>query len=151
MIGSRLVWSMAWGNIKRQWRQTLLTAAAGTIGAMLIAISVINYTSVRSSGDEWIQDHFGPIDWALTQVDSRKFSLSQLEVQKIIAPYMEHKVPIRFLPIMNTDSGILFTLDEQGKIAHSQNGLQVIGLDPDEAVKFDLDNSLLWSSGLHRK
>ncbi len=149
MIGSRLVWSMAWGNIKRQWRQTLLTAAAGTIGAMLIAISVINYTSVRSSGDEWIQDHFGPIDWVLTQIDSRKSSLSQLEVQRIIAPYKEHKVPIRFLPIINTDSGILFTLDEQGKIGHSQNGLQVIGLDPDEAGKFDLDNSLLWSSGLH--
>ena len=104
MIGSRLVWSMAWGNIKRQWRQTLLTAA-GTIGAMLIAISVINYTSVRSSGDEWIQDHFGPIDWVLTQIDSRKSSLSQLEVQRIIAPYKEHKVPIRFLPIMNTIAG----------------------------------------------
>lgn len=148
MIGSRLIWSMAWGNIKRQWRQTLLTVAAGTIGAMLIAISVINYTSVRSSSDEWIQAHFGSIDWVLTQADSRLSSLSDLEVQQIIQSYIEHKAPIRFLPIINTDNGVLFTLDEQGGISHSQDGLQVIGLNPEEAVKFDAANSALWLSGL---
>ncbi|BBH21153.1 hypothetical protein Back11_24980 [Paenibacillus baekrokdamisoli] len=148
MIASGLIWSMAWGNIKRQWRQTLLTVAAGTIGAMLIAVSVINFVSVKNSSDQWIAAHYGPIDWALTSTVSGATSLTDLEVQETVKPYLENKVPVRFLPIINSDTVVMYTLDEQGKIGHSQNGLQLIGFNSDEAIKFDAANSQLWSSGL---
>lgn len=66
MFKSTLIWKMAWMNVTRNPRQTLLSIAGGCIGSALIIASVVFYMSFNYSGEEWLDAHYGPIEWSLT-------------------------------------------------------------------------------------
>jgi len=137
MIGSRLVWKMAWQNMKRHWKQTLLTAIAGAIGAMLLSISFVNYESVKHSGQGWIDTHFGLVDWELTPpYNHPQEAFSASEVKSIIEPYVQRKDPLRFLPIVRGETAVIAEVKAQDK-AQSKNGLLLLGIPSDQAAKFD--------------
>jgi len=137
MIGSRLVWKMAWQNMKRHWKQTLLTAIAGAIGTMLLSISFVNYESVKHSGQNWIDTHFGLVDWELIPpYNHLEEGFSTSEVESIIEPYVQRNEPLRFLPIIRGETAIIAEVKAQER-AQSKNGLLLLGFPSDQAGELD--------------
>ncbi|UVI32248.1 FtsX-like permease family protein [Paenibacillus spongiae] len=145
MIGNRLVWKMAWENMRRQWKQTLLTTAAGAIGALLITVSFVNYQSVKHSGDAWIAARFGAIDWELRPMDGDQRAFTAEAADSIMAAYKKGGADVRFLPVVEGDTTLIAGSKEQQR---SKTGMLAIGLSADRAESFDSTQPDVWSSSL---
>ncbi|MFD0712093.1 ABC transporter permease [Paenibacillus sp. GCM10027626] len=139
MIGSRLVWKMAWQNMKRHWKQTLLTALAGAIGTMLLSVSFINYESVKESGQRWVDKRFGPVDWELAPLQQKSSAVfTAEEAEKIIAPYAANSDPVRILPIIKGETvAIAQTGDQDERRRQSKSGLLMLGFADSQGANFD--------------
>ncbi|MCQ6558202.1 ABC transporter permease [Paenibacillus mendelii] len=148
MIGTRLVWKMAWENMRRQWKQTLLTTAAGAIGALLIAVSFVNYQSVKHSGDAWIDARFGPIDWELRPKNEQTSEFTAEEAESIIAEYKQGGAAIRFLPVIQGDSTLIAGSQAGSEQQRSKTGMLVIGLSGQRAKSFDSTQPEVWGRDL---
>lgn len=147
MIKSGIVWRMALGNLKKQWKQTLLTILAGGIGAMLIAISAVNYESVQRSGEVWIETHLGPINWRLTpeKEDSGGFTAEET------AFLMEHAQRINngftLLPYVKTEAAVFAKNAGTGEEAALKNML-FMGFSMEDAARLDQAGAELWKDEL---
>lgn len=159
MIGSSIVWKMAFSNLRKHWKQTLLTAAAGAIGAILIAVSIVNYDSVKQSGQDWIETRLGPITWKLTpEGGSDLFTEEQVDV---IRKYTTDNGDYRYavLPYVGAEAAITAGTDSTGeggttKRAGSDSepravtSMLLLGFSMEEAALFDLKRASLWEKGL---
>ncbi|MGM0883565.1 MAG: ABC transporter permease [Bacillota bacterium] len=147
MIKSGIVWRMALGNLKKQWKQTLLTIIAGAIGAMLIAISAVNYESVQRSGAAWIETHLGPINWKLTpaKLDSGGFSVKDTVFLMDYTRKINNAYTL--LPYVKTEAAVLAKDANTGEEAALKNML-FMGFSMEEAARFDPAGPELWKDGL---
>ena len=110
MIFSRLVWKMAASHLTRHWRQTLLTLVAGVIGALLITVSVVNYESVKRSGQDWLEQRLGAISWKVTPDQQPAFNPDQLKVMDQYTEQFNHDY--RFLPYVTTEVSVVRSQDQ---------------------------------------
>ncbi|MGI2293887.1 ABC transporter permease [Paenibacillus sp. GXUN7292] len=157
MIGSSIVWKMAFSNLRKHWRQTLLTAAAGAIGAILIAVSAVNYDSVNQSGKNWIDTRLGPINWKLTpEGGTDLFTREQLDV---IRKYTSNSIDrYEILPYVGGEAAITAGTDLLGSSTKSSRAnetepravtsMLLLGFSMKEAALFDPARAQLWEKGL---
>lgn len=147
MIKSSLVWRMAFGHLKKQWKQTLLTIIAGAIGAMLIAISVVNYESVKHSGAEWIEKRLGPINWKITpqNSNSERFTAEHLAVLKEFSDKEYNNYNL--LPYVKTEVALI-SKPKEGQDRAALTNILLFGFPLEDAAKFDPAGAELWMSGL---
>jgi putative ABC transport system permease protein len=145
MIRSGLIWRMAAGNLRKQWKQTLLTVFAGAIGAMLIAISAVNYESVQSSGKAWIETHLGPINWKLSPEKSESGGFTAAEIATLLERTENDGYTL--LPYVKTEAAVIAADAEAGAGAALKNIL-FIGFPMEEAVSFDPVGNALWREEL---
>jgi len=159
MIGSRIVWKMAISNLLKQWKQTVLAILAGSIGAMLIAISVVNYDSVEQSGEQWIHTRLGSINWQLTPKDMQAEGFTQAQVDKLYETTEQSGKRYRILPSVMTEAAVLSqrSLVSEGgeaqKLEEEQreqalSSLLLIGFSPDAAAELEQERKELWTAGL---
>ncbi|GMK40597.1 hypothetical protein PCCS19_36530 [Paenibacillus sp. CCS19] len=147
MIGRRIVWKMALANAKLSWKQTVLTIIAGAIGTMLIVMAYVQYASVDKSVDDWVNRHFGVVNWELipneNDVDSR---FSGEEAEQIISSYNNDLMPseIKLLPVVSTEA-YMVRLQPDGQAAGALPGVRVMGFNSSAAASYDISNSGLWS------
>lgn len=147
MIKSSLVWRMALGNLRKQWKQTLLTIFAGAIGAMLIAASAVNYDSVQRSGAVWIEAHLGPINWKLTPEKSDNEGFSAQETEALIDVLLERWDGYTMLPYVKTEAAV-FAKDASTGTEAALKNILFMGFSMEKAVSFDLAGASLWRAGL---
>ncbi|WP_127531460.1 ABC transporter permease [Paenibacillus kobensis] len=146
MLARRIVWKMALANISRSWKQTLLTVLAGSIGAMLVVISYVNYTSTTYSGKAWIDRHYGAIKWELTPADGKAlFSVGDTEA--ISNTYRTFPGEYKVLPVVHSQTTLL-PLDGQGHPSKALPGTLTLGFDFNAAAQLDPRHSELWSAKL---
>ncbi len=144
MLNHSLAWRMGALYLRRQLRQTLLSALAGAIGAMLITMSIFHYGSVRASGEAWLKEHFGPVDWALVPAQTGIFTPEA--ASKITGGGAPSVLPYRYLPAVSA-SATLYSEEHASADALSVSQTQVLGFEWSEAAVFDPANPL-WSSPL---
>jgi ABC-type lipoprotein release transport system permease subunit len=141
MIFSRLVWKMAVSHLTRHWRQTLLTLVAGVIGAMLITVSVVNYESVKRSGQNWLEQRLGAISWKVTPDHQSAFTPDQLKVMDKYTKQFDHNY--RFLPYVTTEVSVVHSLDQQREgTALSQ--VLLMGFSMQAASMLEGETSVQW-------
>lgn len=146
MIGSGMVWRMAWSNLRKQWKQTLLTIAAGAIGAVLIAVSFVNYDSVRISGEQWIESRLGPVSWKLTpEAPSSGFAPEQVAIlEKYVNDWPNGYT---LLPYVGAEA-MLRTPESNDKEGAVLKSALILGYSMERAAKFDPASETLWSRGI---
>ncbi|OUS74754.1 hypothetical protein B1748_20615 [Paenibacillus sp. MY03] len=147
MIGSGIVWRMAWSNLRKQWKQTLLTIAAGAIGAMLIAVSFVNYDSVRISGERWIETRLGPISSKLTPEEQLSAGFTSEQVALLEKYVDERSTDYRVLPYVGAEA-TLRAHDSKGEESGVLKSVLVLGFSTEKAARFDSARAELWSRGI---
>lgn len=145
MLTSSLVWRMALSHLRKQWKQTLITIMAGAIGAMLIAISAVNYESVERSGAAWIEKHLGPINWKLTpeKVNSEGFSAQEAAFLVDFSRKSDYTI----LPYVKAEAAVFAEDTDTGEQSILKNML-FMGFSMEEAARFDPAFEDLWTNGL---
>lgn len=150
MMGSRLIWRMAWSNLTRHWKQTLLTILAGTIGAMLIAVSFVNYDSIRMSSERWMESRLGPVRWKLVpgQASAGVFSSGDVEALNRHASDMQRGDVL--LPYVSAQTAVQFgdTSTDTGHPPKAIHSVLLLGFSPEAAARFDPQRKGLWSREL---
>lgn len=148
MIGSGIVWRMAWSNLRKQWKQTLLTIAAGAIGAVLIAVSFVNYDSVRISGERWIETRLGPVSLKLTpEVPSDGFGFAPEQVAMLEKHVQSWQNDYRLLPYVGAEA-TLRSPESDDKGGEVLKSALILGYSMEQAAKFDPAREALWSRGI---
>ncbi|NIK77889.1 ABC-type lipoprotein release transport system permease subunit [Paenibacillus castaneae] len=147
MIKSGLIWRMAFGHLKKQWKQTLLTVIAGAIGAMLISISVVNYESVKHSGAAWIEKRLGPINWKLTPENLNSGGFSAEETALLMDYPSSMNNDYTLLPYVKTEANLISNTAGDRNQAALTNML-LLGFSLETAAKFDPKGAELWNRGL---
>lgn len=145
MIFSRLVWKMAASHLTRHWRQTLLTLVAGVIGALLITVSVVNYESVKRSGQDWLEQRLGAISWKVTPDQQPAFNPDQLKVMDQYAEQFNQDY--RFLPYVTTEVSVLRSQDQQRE-ASALSQVLLMGFSLQAAAKLEGEASVQWPAEL---
>lgn len=148
MIGSGIVWRMALGNLRKHWRQTLLTIAAGAIGAMLIAISAVNYESVQRSGTDWIETRLGPINWKLTPNMQESGGFTQDDVELLSDMILQTGDLYRILPYVTTEAAIMTEKAGEDKEEAALTSMLLLGFPLEAAARLDPARATLWEGGL---
>ena len=144
MLNHSLAWRMGALYLRRQLRQTLLSALAGAIGAMMITMSIFHYGSVRTSGEAWLKAHFGPVDWALVPAQTEVFTPEA--AAKITGGGAQPDLPYRYLPAVST-AATLYSQKQASADVLSVSQTQMLGFEWKDAAVFDPENPL-WSSPL---
>lgn len=122
MLTPSLVWRMAWRNLWTQPRQTLLTVLGGCIGAALIMAAVVFFQSFDESGNRWLKQHYGPIDWELKPpAGTRHFT--QEEVQAIAERLQPYNVQLLPAAIFETSVSKV-----DGQLQPVQTGLRYLAI-----------------------
>ncbi len=147
MMGSVVVWKMALANLRKHWKQTLLTAAAGAIGAMLIAISIVNYDSIEHSSKTWIENRLGPINWKLTPADSDRHLFTSEQVKVIRGHTDIAGEQYYILPYISTEASVM-SAKTPNNYEQAVTSLLLMGFSMEEAASFDGDRAALWNNGL---
>lgn len=150
MMGSRLIWRMAWSNLARHWKQTLLTLLAGTIGAMLIAVSFVNYDSIRMSSERWMETRLGPVRWKLVpgQASAGVFNSEDIEALNRHASDMQRGDVL--LPYVSAQTAVQFgdTATDNGQQPRALHSVLLLGFPSEAAARFDPQREGLWSREL---
>lgn len=143
MLPPSLVWRMAWRNLWTQPRQTLLTVLGGCIGAALIMAAVVFFQSFDESGNRWMKQHYGPIDWEL-KPPAGSPHFTQEEVQAIAERLKLSNVQLLPAAIFETSVSKV-----DGQLQPVQTGLRYLamGVDFAQAAAFDPDHPL-WELSL---
>lgn len=143
MLTPSLVWRMAWRNLWTQPRQTLLTVLGGCIGAALIMAAVVFFQSFDESGNRWLKQHYGPIDWELKPLAGTPH-FTQEEVQAIAERLQLSNVQL--LPAVVFETSVSKV---DGQLQPVQTGLRYLALGVDFAKTAEFDpNSPLWKLSL---
>lgn len=143
MLNNRLVWRMGAFYLWRQRRQTLLSLLAGAIGAMLITLSLFHYGSVKTSGNNWIKAHFGPIDWEAVPSQKQTFSANEL------ARIEDKNLPYRYLPVVQS-AVTLFASSSPDADSASLQSSNMLGFEFAQAATFDPNSAAFWQSPIKR-
>ncbi|EFM10900.1 protein of unknown function DUF214 [Paenibacillus curdlanolyticus YK9] len=142
MLRSSLVWKMSILYLRRQWKQTLIAILGGSIGAILIGLSFSFYYSLVQSGDQYIEAHYGSIDWELLPDGVHGDLFSNQQIAEMEKPL--HNMPYNLLPIVRSDvEAKLVDGSNPSLIPH----LQLIGMDTDRAAVLEPQQSL-WATPL---
>lgn len=147
MMDSSIVWRMALGNLRKRWKETLLTIFAGSIGAILIAISFVNYTSVQQSGKDWIESRLGSIDWRIVpdSPDSSEFTTTEIEA---IRNSVNQHGNFFMLPYVAAEAALVAqeaSRDDEGRALKS---VMLMGFRHEDAARAEPKRAKLWESGL---
>jgi len=137
---------MALANIRRSWKQTLLTVLAGALGAMLVVISYVNYSSTAYSGDAWLARHYGPVKWELSSTDPSGV-FNDEAAAKIRDAYRHFPGDYKMLPIVQSQMTLL-RLDGLGQPASALPGAETLGFDFAAAAELDPRHAPLWAAKL---
>lgn len=141
MIFSRLVWKMSVSHLTRHWQQTLLTLVAGVIGSMLITVSVVNYESVKRSGQNWLEQRLGAISWKVTPDHQSAFTPDQLKVMDKYTEQFDSNY--RFLPYVTTEVSVVHSLDQQRE-GSALSQVLLMGFSMQAASMLEGENSVQW-------
>lgn len=148
MLGRRIVWKMALANARLSWKQTMLTIIAGAIGTMLIVMAYVQYTSVGKSADDWIERHFGVVNWELIPKENAVGGIfSNKEAEQIIGSYDRVGDAMKLLPVVSTEA-YMVRLQADGQAVGALPGVRVIGFNPTAAASYDSSSGNLWSEGM---
>lgn len=147
MMDSGIVWRMALGNLRKHWKETLLTVFAGSIGAILIAISFVNYTSVQQSGKDWIETRLGPIDWRVIpdSPDTSEFTESELEA---LRRYVDQNRSFFMLPYVAAEAALVANEAGGDVDGRALKSVMLMGFQHEDAALAEPERSALWGSGL---
>lgn len=148
MIDSGIVWRMAVGNLRKQWKGTLLTVFAGAIGAILIAISFVNYTSVMKSGEEWVETRLGPINWRLIPESPGTDGFGGSELNAIRNYINQHEGSFRMLPYITADAALVAKEAGDGREGRVLKSVMLIGFPLEDAARLEPERAELWQGGL---
>ncbi|MFF2480016.1 ABC transporter permease [Paenibacillus sp. NPDC058071] len=136
LLSAKVYWNLAWRHLKSQKRQTFLTIAGSCIGAALIMASVIFFQSFDASGEKWLKQHYGPIEWELLPQEGPYFEPGE-ENRQIEA--LLQQAGVRILPVISLESraekvdGALNTVSAGARFL-------VMGLDEQQTASFDPEN-----------
>jgi len=147
MITSGIIWRMALKNLRNSWKQTLLTVLAGSIGAMLIAISAVNYESVKQSGDEWIEQRLGPISWKLVPENPAAGGFSNEDITTMKNNTTTSTERFMLLPYVMTETALLSKDASSGEDRAVLSQL-LMGFSFEAAAELDPEGTTLWNAGL---
>ncbi|REK74925.1 ABC transporter permease [Paenibacillus paeoniae] len=147
MIDSSIVWRMALGNLRKHWKETLLTVFAGSIGAILIAISFVNYTSVQQSGKDWMETRLGPIDWRIVpeNPDSGEFTTTEIGA---IRNRIKQERSFFMLPYVAAEAALVAQEADGGGEGRALKSVMLMGFQHEDAIRADPQRARLWGSGL---
>ena len=144
MLGNGLAWRMGAQYLVKNLKQTLLSALAGAIGAMLITMSLFHYVSVKESGVRWVDSRFGPIDYVLVPVGGDKFN--RADTNKATEAEMDEPLN-RYLPAVS-QVVVLYASGKPDGDSKSVQQVQALGVDAEQAASFDPGMKSLWSRGI---
>ncbi|RJE88553.1 ABC transporter permease [Paenibacillus sp. 1011MAR3C5] len=147
MIDSSIVWRMALGNLRKHWKETLLTVFAGSIGAILIAISFVNYTSVQQSGKNWIETRLGPIDWRIipNNPDIGDFTPPELEA---LRKHVDQDRSFFMLPYVAAEAALVAQETDRDGEGRALKSVMLMGFQHEDAARAEPKRAALWKSGL---
>lgn len=139
MINSMVVWKMSMLYLLREWKQTLIVILGGCIGAILIGLSFSFYYSLDRSGADYLQSHYGDINWEITtKNDTGRSTPEQIS---LLTATMNQTEAIT-LPIIKQDVKI-----KGGTQNNILSDIQLISFDPVIAAQIEPDQ-LLWKNSL---
>lgn len=144
VLKSKIIWKMAWLNLRRQKLHTVLSVIGGSIGVTLIIAAVVFYQSFDYSGKRWVDAHFGPIEWELVPVSGQDSFRSE-QVKEIVGYPGHRSAGIATLPVVKMSAtAVKPGLPGQGKKAADR--MTVLGLDFAAASGFDPESGALRSA-----
>lgn len=146
MLTRGISWAMGSRYLRRQGRQTALAVLAGAIGAMLLAMSLFHYGSVRESGDRWLSRHFGPIDWELVPAGQEAGFTAERAREVAAEGNGEGPFPYRYLPAASATVMLYASPEPDAEAAMLQQAL-AIGFEAPAAAAFE-PGSRLWDEPL---
>lgn len=147
MITSGIIWRMALKNLRNSWKQTLLTILAGSIGAMLIAISAVNYESVKHSGDDWLERRLGPIGWKLVPDGAAAEGFSADDIEEMNKSTTTYTEKFMLLPYVMTETTLLAKDPSSGEERAVLSQL-LMGFSMETATELDPEGAALWNAEL---
>jgi len=147
MITSSIIWRMALKNLRGSWKQTLLTILAGSIGAMLIAVSAVNYESLRYSGNEWIEKRLGPVSWKLIPEGETTGGFSPEDIAALNNFNKVSSDRFMLLPYVMTETALLSKDASTGEDRAVLTQL-LMGFSMEAAAELDPEGASLWNAGL---
>ncbi|QJC52115.1 FtsX-like permease family protein [Paenibacillus albicereus] len=146
MLKRGISWTMGARYLRRQGRQTALAVLAGAIGAMLLAMSMFHYGSVRESGQQWLSRHFGPVDFALAP-SGKGNGFTAERAQAIAAEGGgAGAMPYRYLPVASVPATLFASPANDAQSASLPQAL-AIGFETAAAASFE-PGSRLWDDPL---
>lgn len=149
MIDSSIVWRMALGNLRKHWKGTLLTVFAGSIGAILIAISFVNYTSVQQSGKEWIETRLGPIHWRIIPETPEVSGFTKTEVSALRSHVGQGADSFLMLPYITAEAALVAQDNaEQERQGRALKSIMLMGFQHEDAARMEPERAALWKGGL---
>jgi putative ABC transport system permease protein len=143
MMGSALIWKMAWQNLRKQLRQTLLSVVGGSIGAVLITVSAVLYMSVDHSQERWLNQRFGPIEWELTAKGPDGAMTPELAAA-VLDEMKERDPGIEGLPVLQAPASVL-AVDASGQARGALPNALVVGLPWERGKRLDPGHPEMWS------
>ncbi len=143
MMGAGMIWRMAWSNLLRNWRQTLLTIGAGAIGAMLIAVTFVNYDSLQFSIQKTIDRQLGPITWMLKPTDDQLPGFTQEQVDKLVEAGERVTDSYKMLPYVSSEVTLRME-DGDGNTLSVVKSALAISYPGEAAANFDPSRARLW-------
>lgn len=147
MLKSLLIWNLAWKQLKKQKLQTFLSVLGGSIGVILIMISIIFYQSFERSGVSWVNAHFGPIEWELVSEPPNE-PLTSEQIAEITNHPGNSSHGFSYLPAIARTSAVLKYEHEPLQTAAGQ--MLILGFNFNAASGFDPEHDELWHSPLQK-
>ena len=144
ILVSSVTWRMAWRNLLSQRRLTLLSILGGCVGAALLLAAVIFIQSFDESGNRWLSQHYGQLDWELRPVEGKTFFTTE-ELPPIIAEL--DRSNLWYIPTIAVGTSVT-KID--GKLQSVRKGARflVLGLEFSEVGKVEEGNTL-WRESLN--
>lgn len=147
MMGNGLIWRMAWNNLRKQWKQTLLTIGAGAIGAVLIAVTFVNHGSVQHSIQQAIDRQLGPVTWRLTPEEQGATYFTPEQVKLIVDAGATHGADYKVLPYLSSEATITKKKADGSTEAVLKSALAV-SYPMESAAAFDPEGAKQWNHGI---
>jgi len=133
MFFTKMSWKLAFKQMRNQKRQTFLSLVGGCIGTALVIATVIFYSSFNGSGKDWLDSHFGVIDWQLNPPNKELvFTGEQLtDINELLKDRVHQVKTVMFesSALKRNDTGQL-----------SQGNFLVIGVHSEDMIFFAKDN-----------
>ncbi|MHA7966896.1 ABC transporter permease [Paenibacillus sp. CAU 1782] len=147
MMGAGIIWRMAWSNLLKNWRQTLLTIGAGAIGAILIAVTFVNYESLQHSIQKTVDRQLGPITWMLKPKDNSLLGFTQEQVDRLSEAGKRTGGTYKMLPYVSSEVTLVMENAAGDTVSVVKSAL-AINYPGEAAAGFDPNRADLWREGV---